>query len=56
MNLEDQQRFQVEGAASAEDAQLWLTCDRCGVFVVSDEPLTLGELNQRADEHTEVCR
>lgn len=56
MQLEDQQRFQIEGGASAEDAQLWLTCDRCGLVLVSDEPLTLAELNQRADEHTEECR
>jgi hypothetical protein len=54
---ERQQRFQVEAGAIGEDGQLWLTCDRCGhLVVVSDEPLTLAELNQHADEHTEECR
>jgi hypothetical protein len=55
MDLEDQYRFQVEGAASAEDGQLWITCDRCGWLAVYDEPISLAELGQRTDEHTEVC-
>jgi hypothetical protein len=50
------QRFEAQGAAAWEDAQLWLTCDRCGVFVVADKPMSLAELVQRAEEHTEVCR
>ena len=49
------QRFEARGH-SREDAQLLLSCERCGVITVSDEPLTLAELVQRADEHTEVCR
>lgn len=56
MKLEDQQRFQVEGGAVCEDAQIWITCERCGWVAVLDEPIPLAELNQRAEEHTEVCR
>jgi len=52
---DDMQRFEARGH-SREDAQLLLSCERCGVITVSDEPLTLAELVQRADEHTEVCR
>lgn len=56
MDLEDQHRFQVEGLASCEDAQLVLSCHRCAHQWVFDGPLNLAELDQRADEHTEVCR
>jgi hypothetical protein len=50
------QRFELQGAASYEDAQLWITCDWCGWVAVYDEPHALAELVQRAEEHTEVCR
>lgn len=34
MDLEDQQRFTVQGASAYEDPQLWLTCDRCDYLAV----------------------
>lgn len=53
MSPEDQQRFYVDPAD--DGALIWLTCERC-LWQAELEPLTLAELNQRADEHTEVCR
>lgn len=53
MDLEDQQRFQVE---PADSAYIWLTCERCLWQAEVAGPETLAELNQRADEHAEVCR
>jgi hypothetical protein len=56
VRVADQYRFQVEGGASAEDAQIWLTCDRCDYIAVIDGPISLADLIDRADEHAEVCR
>ena len=58
MELEDQQRFQVEaiGAAYGVEAATVLTCDRCQWSADIDDPISLADLNQHADEHTEVCR
>lgn len=57
MDLEDQHRFQVEPiVVRTGAANVWLTCDHCRWIAVYSEPLTLADLNRRADEHTEVCR
>ena len=57
MNLEDQQQFTVEAIGDyLGEAETWLTCSRCAWTAEIDKALTLAELNQRADEHTEVCR
>jgi hypothetical protein len=57
VDLEDQQRFQlILFATFGGDVQVWLHCERCSWQSQIDDPLTLAELNQRADEHTEVCR
>ncbi len=57
MDLEDQQRFTVKPFAEFEDATLSLVCDRCGDrWAEFDGPVALAELNQRADQHAEVCR
>jgi len=53
---EGRTRFEVRGAATYEDPQLVLECERCRWDATIDDPPTLAELNQRADEHTEVCR
>lgn len=55
----ERERFEVRATAICEDAQLWVTCGRCGgryATWVFDEPQTLAELNRRASEHAEVCR
>lgn len=56
MDLEDQYRFQVEAHPWQEQASVTLTCDRCVWTAIIDDPLTLADLNQRAQAHTEVCR
>lgn len=58
MDLEDQQRFQVEAINPFRGTpDLSLRCTRCVRWATHiDHPLTLAELNQRADEHTEACR
>jgi hypothetical protein len=58
MNLEDQYRFTIQAVSlSGAPADLSLHCDRCGRWTVHiAEPRTLAELEQRADERTEVCR
>lgn len=53
MKLEDQQRFEVDAEMCAE---MWLSCERCNWGADIEGPITLAELNRRADEHTEVCR
>lgn len=53
---EDQRRFTVEGATRWDDGVIWLNCDRCEWTVTLEDAPTLAELNQRADEHAEVCR
>lgn len=48
------QRFEVEPDG---DNGTLLSCTRCEAWTVwLTEPLSLAELVQRADEHTEVCR
>lgn len=56
MDLEDQYRFQVEAVAGEEADIVLLTCDRCRWDADITSTITLADLNQRADEHTEVCR
>lgn len=52
------QRFQASAISlSAAPSDISLRCLRCGRWTSHIErPLTLAELVQRADEHTEVCR
>lgn len=60
MDLEDQQRFHVEAIEERDGPAIALDCARCrlttGWQARFDLALTLAELNQRADEHAEVCR
>lgn len=59
MNLEDQYRFELEAfQVDRGDTRVILACTRngCPWLIEIDEPTTLAELNQRAAEHTEVCR
>lgn len=50
-------RFQVEGIGLyGASGDLSLRCDRCPWTLHTSARLTLAELNQRADEHTGVCR
>lgn len=53
---ENRQRFEVYGDMNADGSWLTISCDRCTWYADVEDPLTLAELNQRADEHTEVCR
>lgn len=54
---EDQYRFQIEPVVVRTGAaNLWLTCNRCRWYADITEPITLADLNDRASEHTEVCR
>lgn len=55
MDLEALEQYEVQGAAVAEDGQLWISCDRCGWVAVYDELHTLAELVRRAEEHGEAC-
>jgi hypothetical protein len=52
------QRFTVDGVAvPCEVGLIWLTCDRCFSWHIEvDAAISLADLVQRADEHTEVCR
>jgi hypothetical protein len=52
------QRFQIEpGPIRREGPTVLLWCTRCETWTAeTDDPLSLAELVQRADEHTEVCR
>jgi len=57
--LEDQRRFKIWAMAWNDgSASLFVECARCGWQWESepDEEVTLADLDQRADEHTEVCR
>jgi hypothetical protein len=57
MDLEDQYRFDVEAEPARDDiANLTLACDRCTWMAYLDNPLSLRDLNERAQEHAEVCR
>jgi hypothetical protein len=54
---EDQYRFQVEPVVVRTGrSHLWLSCDRCRWFAAFGDPISLADLNDRASEHTEVCR
>lgn len=56
MDLEDQHRFTVE-AWARDDASLYLSCDRCDWETrVGDGSASLRTLEERAQEHAEVCR
>jgi hypothetical protein len=55
---EERSRFSVEAVGTAGDDgdEIWLCCDRCGLWQVQlGATLGLGELNRRAGEHAEVC-
>ena len=53
MSPDDMQRFEI--GADRED-RMWIACGRCPWNVDVEPPLSLAELVQRAEEHTEVCR
>jgi len=53
---EDMQRFEVESTHVAlDDTRITIDCRDCYWYAELDLPLTLAELVQRAEEHTEVC-
>jgi len=55
--MEALKRFKVEGGATAEDAQIWLTCDSGDEYLaVIDGAIALDELVQRAAGHAEECK
>jgi transcriptional regulator with XRE-family HTH domain len=57
MDLEDQYRFTVEPVVVRTGLiDIWLSCDRCRWSASITDPISLADLNQRADEHTEACR
>lgn len=57
MDLEDQQRFEIEPQEWRGDHSITLHCTRCNAWTaIIDGHPTLAELNRRADEHAEVCR
>lgn len=54
---DDMQRFEIEAQEWRGSLGLTMRCERCGWVAVLESPLlTLAELVQRADEHTEDCR
>jgi hypothetical protein len=63
---EDQYRFQISATGAAHtvvsgiypDVVIWLECGRCPWqwAAEANHPVTLADLNDRASEHTEVCR
>jgi len=56
MSPYDMQRFQITGDMNADGSWIEISCDKCRWYAEIEDPLTLAELVQRADEHTEVCR
>lgn len=51
------QRFEIErGPRRRGGVVVILRCTRCAWEFETLEPITLAELVQRAEEHTEVCR
>lgn len=58
MRLEDQRRFEVNAfAVSGAPTDISIRCTRCGRWALHiAEPITLDDLEQRADEHAEVCQ
>jgi hypothetical protein len=54
---DDMQRFEIErGPRRRGGVVVILRCTRCAWEFETLEPITLAELVQRAEEHTEVCR
>ena len=57
MYLEDQYRFTVEPVVIRTGrADIWLSCDRCRWHAAITDPISLRDLEERAQEHAEVCR
>jgi hypothetical protein len=58
MELEDQYRFDVQAITPYGGvADISLRCTRCGKWATHiDRPISLRDLNERAQEHAEVCR
>lgn len=57
MNPDDMQRFEIEPALVGHYLDgLIVRCRRCEWTFETADVLTLAELVQRAEEHTEVCR
>lgn len=49
-------RIDVMADADGERSWITLACDRCQWNADIDDPVSLRDLNQRAQEHAEVCR
>jgi hypothetical protein len=58
VDLEDQYRFDVQAIAPYGGvADISLRCTRCRKWATHiDRPISLRDLNERAQEHAEVCR
>jgi hypothetical protein len=57
MDLEDQHRFTIEALGDyLGEARIELACTRCAWTAEINDLIALAELEQLADEHTEVCR
>ena len=60
MSPDDMQRFEIFGLGDDEFGAVVLKCLCCPGWQVetdtTSDTLTLAELVQRADEHTEVCQ
>jgi hypothetical protein len=53
---EDQHRFDLMADLNEDGSWITIACDRCQWTADIEDPITLAELNDRASEHTEVCR
>lgn len=52
----DHYRFSVMGDINANGSWLTLACERCPWTADIEDPVSLRDLNERAQEHAEVCR
>ena len=52
----DHYRFSVMGDINANGSWLTLACERCPWTADIEDPVSLRDLNERAEEHAEVCR
>jgi Fe2+ or Zn2+ uptake regulation protein len=55
VRVEDERRFQFDYGAPGDHAVI-VECTRCGWVTEIEDQETLGDLTDRLDEHTEVCR
>lgn len=56
MSPDDMQRFEIYPDYNAVGTWLWVSCGSCPWVDRAEDPVSLAELVQRAEEHAEVCR